>query len=244
MQTDLNMDFAKRVVIDTDTQPWVNSPRVGVRRRTLERELAESGRATSIVRYAPGSSFPAHVHRGGEEFLVLDGVFSDHTGDFGPGFYVRNPVGSEHEPFSRGGATIFVKLWQMDPNDRDQVRVDTNRAGWQRGPADGLFVMPLHEWGAEQVALVKFAAGTRFERHVHHGGEEILVLDGVIEDEKGRYGAGTWLRNPPGSAHAPFTATGATLYVKTGHLPGPGFAAVDKGAAAAVTNTPVQNTHA
>jgi hypothetical protein len=31
------------------------------------------------------------------------------------------------------------------------------------------------------------------------GGEEILVLDGVFQDEQGSYPAGSWLRNPAGS---------------------------------------------
>ena len=60
----------------------------------LERQGAESGRATSVVRYAPGSDFAAHTHTGGEEFIVLDGVFSDDSGDYSAGSYVRNPVGS------------------------------------------------------------------------------------------------------------------------------------------------------
>lgn len=76
----------------------------GVQRRVLEREDAESGRATSIVRYAPGSAFSPHVHAGGEEFLVLEGIFSDESGDFGPGMYVRNPIGSKHLPIARTAA--------------------------------------------------------------------------------------------------------------------------------------------
>ena len=55
--------------------------------------------------------------------------------------------------------------------------------------------------------------------HGHPGGEEILVLEGVFQDEQGTYPAGTWLRNPPGSCHHPWSVVGCTIWVKTGHLP-------------------------
>ncbi len=82
----------------------------GVERKMLDRVGDEVARATSIVRYAPNSHFSAHAHGGGEEFLVLEGVFSDEHGDYPPGTYVRNPVGSCHTPRSDGGCTLFVKL--------------------------------------------------------------------------------------------------------------------------------------
>ena len=78
----------------------------------------------------------------------------------------------------------------------------------------------LFERHSERVALWKFAPGARLDRHEHRGGEEMFVLDGVLEDELGRYPKGAWLRNPPGSAHAPFSDEGCLLYVKTGHLAG------------------------
>lgn len=48
--------------------------------------------------------------------------------------------------------------------------------------------------------------------------KEILVLSGVFEDEYGSYPAGTWLRSPHLSRHQPFSRSGCTIYVKTGHL--------------------------
>lgn len=86
-------------------------------------DSGEVARATSIVRYSPGSRFSPHEHGGGEEFLVLEGVFSDEHGDDGPGTYVRNPVGSAHAPFSAAGCTILVKLRQMDPADQSRPAV-------------------------------------------------------------------------------------------------------------------------
>ena len=96
----LNMDFTKRVVIDTDTQDWAASPAPGVLRKPLAREGKESGHATSIVSYAPGSSFSRHEHPRGEEIFVLDGIFSDENGNNAKGTYIRNPPGSSHSQFS------------------------------------------------------------------------------------------------------------------------------------------------
>jgi anti-sigma factor ChrR (cupin superfamily) len=216
----INADLSERAVVYSEDLPWVDSPLPGVQRRMLERDGAEVARATSVVRYAPDSSFDAHTHGGGEEFLVLEGVFSDEHGDFGPGMYVRNPPGSRHTPRSATGCTILVKLRQMDPDDREYVRIDTAAAPWQPGPVDGAAVMPLFERAGEKVALWKLAPGTRLEPHDHPGGEEIFVLDGVLEDELERYPKGAWLRNPPGSSHQPFSPEGCLLYVKTGHLGG------------------------
>jgi len=215
----INMDFQQRVVIDTEAQAWIDSPAKGVQRRMLDRGGAEAGHATSLVRFAPDSYFPKHSHPGGEEFLVLEGTFSDDAGDCGPGTYVRNPVGSAHTPFTRDGCVIFVKLCQMDAVDQDFVRIDTAQAtGWRPGPADGLALLPLHQFGGERVALVRWRPGTRYGLHEHMGGEEILVIDGTLGDEHGSYPPGTWLRMPPGSQHNPYSDQGCTIYLKTGHL--------------------------
>lgn len=211
-------DLTQRAIAHSHDLPWLESPMPGVQRRMLERDGAEVARATSIVRYAPGSYFSAHTHGGGEEFLVLEGVFSDEQGDYPAGTYVRNPVGSTHTPFSREGCTILVKLWQMDAADQQRVVVDTPRSPWLPGLVSGLQVMPLHSYGTETVALVNWAPGTQFQTHRHWGGEEIFVLEGVFADEFGSYPAGTWIRNPPDSVHTPFSEPGCLIYVKTGHL--------------------------
>ncbi|MEH6576048.1 MAG: cupin domain-containing protein [Amphritea sp.] len=214
----LNMDFSKRVVIDTDTQDWAASPAPGVLRKPLAREGRESGHATSIVSYAPGSSFSRHEHPMGEEIFVLDGIFSDENGDNAKGTYIRNPPGSAHSPSSENGCIIFVKLNQFDKNDKQQVCFDTLQADWLPG-IGRLQVMPLHEFEHEHVALVKWPAGEVFMPHRHYGGEEILVLSGVFRDESGSYPANTWIRSPHMSEHCPFVEEETVILVKTGHLP-------------------------
>jgi anti-sigma factor ChrR (cupin superfamily) len=201
---------------------WLASPHPGVERRMLDRVGGEVARATSIVRYAADSRFDRHAHGGGEEILVLEGVFSDEHGDYPAGSYLRNPPGSAHAPFSQRGCTIFVKLWQFAGDDLEPVRIDTTRAAWLPGLVPGLSVLPLHEHDGVSTALVRWAPDTRFAEHTHPGGEEILVLEGLFRDELGEYPAGTWLRNPRWSRHAPFTgAEGALIYVKVGGLAAP-----------------------
>ena len=191
----------------------------GVSRRKLDRIGDEVARATSLVRYDPESYFSPHTHGGGEEFFVLEGVFSDQHGDYPAGTYVRNPIGSSHKPHSENGCVIFVKLHQFDSRDTAQFSVDTNTAQFRPGVAPGLSVLPLHSFEGESCALVRWDPGTHFAPHRHWGGEEILVLDGVFSDEMGDYPKGTWMRSPHLSQHNPFSEEGCLIYVKTGHLP-------------------------
>jgi anti-sigma factor ChrR (cupin superfamily) len=119
---ELNADFSQRAAVHAARLPWVVSPIAGVDRRMLDRIGDEVARATSIVRYAPASRFSAQTHGGGEEFLVLEGVFQDEHGDYPE--YVRNPPTSRHTPGSALGCVLSVKLWQFDLQDRTPVRRD------------------------------------------------------------------------------------------------------------------------
>lgn len=215
----INANLSEPAAADTRTMEWVASPADGVMRKMLERDGEEVARATSLVRFAPGSAFPRHVHGAGEEFLVLEGVFSDESGDYPAGTYIRNPEGTAHAPATKEGCTIFVKLRQFQGDDRAQVVVDTNASAWQAHEVPGVSVLPLHRHGEEFVRLVRYAPDARVPRHEHPRGEEIFVLDGELKDERGRYPAGSWVRFPHGSAHSPYSEAGCTLYVKSGHLP-------------------------
>ena len=214
----VNDNFQERVVIRPQDRAWVDSPVAGVARQYLDRIGNEVARATSLVRYAIGTQFTEHYHGGGEEYLVLNGEFADENGVYPAGTYVRNPINSSHAPFSTSGCELFVKLHQFDPSDTEHVVINTRQAMWQPGIADGLSVMPLHSAGIEHIALVRWAPGTKFSLHRHWGGEEIFVLEGVFEDEYGEYPAGSWIRSPSGSTHAPFSRQGCVIWVKTGHL--------------------------
>lgn len=216
---ELNADFSARAAVHAADLPWVASPMAGVDRRMLDRIGAEVARATSIVRYAPGSAFSAHVHDGGEEFFVLDGVFRDEHGDYPAGSYVRNPPTSSHTPGSDPGCVIFVKLWQFDPADRTHVRIDTGKMRFV-AERDGVEVMPLFSDGREDVVLERWAPGTRVALDLP-GGAEILVLEGGFAQGGEAFGREGWLRLPAGtSTVAEAGASGARVWIKRGHLAG------------------------
>lgn len=215
----LNDNFTLRAVQSARDALWTASPMPGVERRMLDRVGDEVARATSIVRYAPGTHFDAHVHAGGEEIFVLQGTFSDEHGDYPAGTYLRHPPGSRHAPFSRQGCILFVKLWQFAAGDTLPLQLSTASMSWYPGNVPGLSVMPLHEHAGVNTALIRWEPHTRFTLHTHLGGEEILVLAGLFHDANGQYRAGSWLRSPHGSQHAPYTGPeGALLYVKVGAL--------------------------
>lgn len=213
---ELNADFDARVVVHSDRLDWLASPMPGVERRMLDRIGDEVARATTIVRYAPGSQFSEHTHTGGEEFVVLDGVFQDEHGDFPAGTYVRNPPTSAHTPGSEKGCTIFVKLWQFDMADRTQIR--RTMADGLAEPVAGVASVVLHKDARETVTYVEL--GPQANWYVaEEGGTELLVLDGSIEEGGDTLRAGGWLRLPAGQRlRATAGAGGAKVWIKTGHL--------------------------
>ena len=213
----INDDFSQRVVLSHHDLPWIPSPELGVERRMLERQGGEIAKATSIVRYQAGSKFQAHHHALGEEIFVLDGIFSDETGDYPAGTYIMNPPGSSHAPFSESGCTLFVKLRHLGSDQLEREIINTTTAPWYQGMVPGLNVMPLMQQGSGST-LVKWAPKTFFNPHRHYGGEEIFVVEGVFEDEHGRYPTGSWIRSPHMSMHKPFSKEGCIIFVKTGHL--------------------------
>jgi len=216
----LNADFSERVVVRPDDYQWVDSPSAGVERMMLDRVGGEIARATSLVRFAPNSTFSEHTHGGGEEFLVLEGAFGDEHHLHPAGTYVRNPVGTSHSPrVGEEGCLIFVKLYQMEDDDQEQLVVDTITTTWSGGPAPGIEYMHLHEYGDARVALIRWAPDTPFHAHGHTNGEEVYVIEGAYYDEFGAYPAGSWIRSPNKSRHTPYTRDeGALIYVTVGHL--------------------------
>lgn len=216
---ELNADFSKRVVVHGDELEWVPSPMSGVDRRMLDRIGDEVARATSIVRYAPGSHFSPHNHDGGEEFIVLDGVFQDEHGNFPEGSYIRNPPTSSHTPGAADGCVIFVKLWQFDPDDRTPVKIDMNKMGSVRSAErTNVSVMPLFQDDRETVQLEYWDAGTTVELDTPEGAE-FLVINGGFAESGDQFRAQSWLRLPlGGKLHAKVGVEGAKVWVKTRHL--------------------------
>ncbi len=99
----------------------------------------------------------------------------------------------------------------------ERIVLHTDRLEWHASPIQGVERQMLDRVGdevARATSVVRYAPNAEFTLHTHDGGEEILVLDGCFSDERGNYPAGMYLRNPPGSQHAPFSTDGCTLFVK------------------------------
>ncbi len=218
MKFPYNLDYSKRLVIDTSKKAVEPSDLPGVDRIPLEREKPDSGITTSVVRYEAGTKFAKHIHPGGEEIFVIEGELSDEFGVYQAGTYIRNPPGSHHSPFSSIGCKLFVKLNQFQQRDSKRVVINTTEKEWLPGFGD-LQVIPLAEFGSESTTLVKWPDGAAFIPHTHSGGEEIFVLEGTFIDENGEYPTGTWIRSPHLSNHNPFVIEGCTILVKVGHMP-------------------------
>jgi anti-sigma factor ChrR (cupin superfamily) len=214
----IRADFSQRVVVRPGDAEWVASPQPGVDRIMLDRIGAEIARATSLVRFAPGSFFPHHEHGGGEEVFVLEGVFEDEYGRYPAGAYLRDPIGSSHAPFTKEGCTLFVKLWQFAPDDKARLVIETHSGAWKQTATAGLAIQPLHAFAGVSTVLVRMAPGLRLDWPPQQGGEEILVVEGGFSDAEGAYPAGAWIRDPGGQAHELFSEHGCVLLVKSGHL--------------------------
>ena len=215
---EMRSNSTKHKFVPATTRQWKASSQVGVERWALERNGA-SMHATSIVRFAPGCGFATHLHHLSEEILVLDGVFSDESGDFRKGAYLRNPAGSSHGPYSAQGCSIFIKVWPMTPADGPRIAIDTATAAWAPAGATGHSRLVLHSGGVETVVLERLAPGAEIPARPHEGGEELFVVEGRAESaEFGALALHDWICNPASEGAPIGSAGGALLWAKRGHL--------------------------
>jgi anti-sigma factor ChrR (cupin superfamily) len=210
----INADFNTTAIVHAQQLVWIASPMLGVERKPLDRVGEEIARATSIVKYAPGSYFSPHVHTGGEEFVVLEGVFQDENGDYGAGTYVRNPPQSSHTPGSQLGCIIFVKLWQFEPDERHQMTAKIKNV-------DKSFIQSLFENTHEKVSFVHLMANEILTIN-NHKGIEVLVLSGQASlhnnSEKIALTQYSWVRQPVGETLTLSAKGKVRLWLKQDHL--------------------------
>lgn len=99
----------------------------------------------------------------------------------------------------------------------ESVVVDTTAMPWEDSPMAGVHRRKLDRIGnevARATSLVKYAPQSYFSSHTHSGGEEFFVLEGKFSDEHGDYRAGTYVRNPIGTSHKPYSEEGCIIFVK------------------------------
>ncbi len=221
MNDAINGDLSVRAFADTTRMEWTPSPSGSVCRKRVHLVGApESGQVTSVVRYEPHSTFPAHDHPDGEEIFVLDGVFSDEHGDWPAGTFLLNPEGFRHRPFSEPGCVLFVKLRQFAGRERRHVCIDTDKLAWEPSSTPGVACKTLYrQTGFSDVILLEQWA-PEVDRGLvqYEQGAELFILDGDFFDDAGSYATGCWLRFPAGAHHRPRSVRGCTLYAKTAGL--------------------------
>ena len=212
----INSDLNTEAREEVDLLPWRDSPLPGVTRKMLERTGDEVARATTVVKYAPGSSFTEHSHDKGEEFFVLEGTFSDESGDFSEDWYVRNPPGSKHAPSSSEGCTILVKLRQFHPQDNAYIRVNTKESDWKE--FKNFKILPLHSFGTENTALIEVTGKTDLWDHSFSRGVEVFLIGGSLTVNGHDLQPQTWFRSPK-DQRMQCSSKGCKFLIKTGHLP-------------------------
>lgn len=112
----------------------------------------------------------------------------------------------------------------LNGNLDSRVAVDTNAMDWSASPSGTVWRKRVHLVGPPEsgqvTSIVRYQPDSSFPTHGHPEGEEILVLDGVFSDEHGDWPAGTYLLNPEGFRHTPYSKPGCTLLVKLRQFPG------------------------
>ena len=212
-------DWSVDALVTPDDHDWMPSPQAGVERVLLDRIGDEVAIATSLVRYAPDSIFPKHQHGGGEEFVVLDGVFEDEHGRYPAGTYVRNPPGTAHAPASASGCLIFVKLRQFTSADLEPCVVDLNALG-NDAPAPGSIQWhTLHEFGVEKVSLASMGDGAALDVVAGEVPRELLVLSGDLDLDGRRLPSWSWMRVSPKQRRVVTAVGRVTCLLKDRPLP-------------------------
>jgi hypothetical protein len=117
------------------------------------------------------------------------------------------------------GCTLFVKLWQFDPSDRNQLGINTAAIAYKSAPdRPGVELLQLFEDDHENVRLERWQPGAAIRLSLP-GGAELLVLDGTFEEAGERFEKQSWLRLPVSSTlRVKVGADECTVWIKTGHL--------------------------
>lgn len=214
----INMDFTKRLVLDTNTVDWQQTGIDGVTIKPLAIQDDILGHLTAMIRYNDESIYTRKERSKGEELLVLAGTFSANTGDYPTGTYYRNPRSVMQMPFSQRGCIVFAKLNQVSPNDEQKVVKDVYTGDWIDSE-NGVKMQLLCHYEQEQTLMVKWPKGYSHAGESNIRGAEVFIISGELIDDLGSYKAGTWLR----TAGAPFFNARAdketVAFVKYGHLP-------------------------
>ena len=212
---EINADFHVPVSVETKVVEWHASSTIG-NKKCFERIERNKSRMTMLAQLPAGRPFKKFGHDEDVEFFVLSGVFSDSDGDYGAGSYVRNPAGTNHEPFTGDGCTVLFKLGQFQPLDRKRIVIDTKNSPirWLPVGEPGVSRLALHHFSEEDIYLYRIRTECWITfKHESHG-LELFICEGAISVKGNRYVVGDWLRYPAGSKVKVSAIGDVCLYVK------------------------------
>jgi len=220
MNRSIASDIQKRVIINTETLDWDPTIAQNITQKTLETNNNDGyEQITSLVRYSAGAIYLPHCHPNGEEIFVLEGTLYDERGDFPSGSYIRNPPGSYHQPYSKHGCLIFIKVEQMTLNETKHLHVKTYSEDWKTDILSNTDLINLYTNHDEKVDLVRYLPSESPNKISSQDDVcvELFVLYGVLNHQDEFYPKNTWIKKNGDSFQGLFSRSGCTIYRKTGH---------------------------
>lgn len=105
----------------------------------------------------------------------------------------------------------------LDRAGREMAVVRAEASGWRQFlPGIELKLLHLDKAQGIQTALWRMAAGARIPPHPHGQDEECFLLEGNLEHDGQRYGAGDYMVAPAGSRHGAITSPDGALMLIRG----------------------------
>ncbi|MFP6736322.1 MAG: cupin domain-containing protein [Rhodospirillales bacterium] len=205
----VNADLTKFVVIAADDMAWDATEIDGIFCKTLER-VTETGlaRESCLYKMNPGASFGGQTLEERAEIFVVYGSVSDGVSEIGKYTYHRMPPGSDVHIHSSAGCVIFFRRRQGRGANGATFTIDATVAkNFEPWGGRGSVKIPLEDPAEPGVGawIGSMIPDLHIPNHDHAGGEEIFVVEGVIEDEYCVAGPRTWMRFPLGFEHSPFS---------------------------------------
>jgi len=216
MELITDTELGTPVVVHSDQLEWLAPPMPGADRRRLDWIGGEVAPAASIVHYALNGQLSIPTYIDGGEHTALDGSFQDERDDCPTGTYAQNPPTTSHMTASDEGCTIFVKRWQLNLEDRTQLRKTTTDD--LAVSVIGVATAELHHDAFDFVTYRQLEADAMLG-NTDICGVEVLEVRGSISEGGNTLSIGAWLRLPDGEAlNTTAGDDGAKVRIKTGHL--------------------------
>lgn len=226
MTFEINPNFDINVSITNPLDELVNTESDAGYEIVLE-HTGDNSRVTSLVNIPKNGELTHVTAATNAELLVLQGscqatdstqANNEQNTEFLPGNYLRFP--SIPRLISNTGCLLFVKYNQFRNKDVGERIIDTrDEQKWLPGPVDGITIRPLHVFDTESIMLLRWQHACEFRPNLDPQGEEILVVEGLLQNKDRLYRPYSWIRNPIEDWRKWHGATGTLLYYKSGHFP-------------------------